>query len=179
VPIIRSLSADDAEAWLGLRLEMVAAEPRAFAASVEDELLSVDDVRARLGATDPACFVIGAVVDGALVGAAGLYRGHRIKMRHLGTIWGMYVSSAHRGAGLGGALLDAVISRATAVPELTELRLSVATTQPAAEALYRTRGFVQWAEDPTAFRVADEFVRERLFRLPLGAAPDLRAPAPS
>lgn len=55
---------------------------------------------------------------------------------------GMSVGAAHRGRGLGGALLDALLASAAADPAVAKVALEVWPHNAAALALYASRGFV-------------------------------------
>ena len=61
---------------------------------------------------------------------------------HTGEMKRLYVRSAHRGAGLGGILVDAVILAARRAG-YRELRLDTLASMKSARALYVSRGFVQ------------------------------------
>src|ERR1700757_1362545 len=99
---IRYLTADDAGAWLRLRLEALQGDPEAFSASFEEyQALSLEEVRKRLGFEAQDAFVVGAFEDGRLQGCAGFYRDKGLKTRHKGRIWGVYVTPESRGAGVG------------------------------------------------------------------------------
>lgn len=74
---------------------------------------------------------------GEAVGCAAL----RVLDRATGELKRMYVRPEARGRGVGGALLDAVESRARALG-LATLKLETGTAQPEALSLYRARGFV-------------------------------------
>jgi ribosomal protein S18 acetylase RimI-like enzyme len=72
----------------------------------------------------------------------------------------MYVDSEHRGRGVGRALLEALIERARALPDLRQIQLSVTASQAAARRLYESLGFVPYGREPASLRVGDEFIDE-------------------
>jgi len=72
----------------------------------------------------------------------------------------MYVAPAHRGQGLGRALLDALLERARAIPDLTQVLLGVSASQTAAKQLYTSLGFECFGREPDALRVGRELFDE-------------------
>jgi GNAT superfamily N-acetyltransferase len=105
----RQLSGVDAKSFQALRLEALERHPAAFAAAPEEEAgRSLDEIGRRLDEGT----VFGAFVDSRLVGSAGFVRPDRIKKRHKGVLWGLYVQAAVRGRGLGRALVERVIVHA-------------------------------------------------------------------
>jgi len=158
---IRVLTADDADAYWHCRLEALEREPEAFGSSPEDHRkLSPDEIRRRL-ADDPANnFVIGAFVDGELVGTAGFVREQGIKRRHKGRIWGVYVKVAMRGRGIGRSMLKLLLERAAGIDGVEQIVLSVVARQDAAVTLYRSLGFETWGREAEALKIGDKYVDE-------------------
>ena len=165
---IRFLSGDDAGEYWRLRLEALEGDPEAFSASAEDHRsLSLDEVRKRLGSESQEQFVVGAVEDGRLIGTAGFYREKGLKTRHKGRIWGVYVTPAGRGAGIGKRMLHKVLERVAEMEGLDQVLLSVAATQSAAFCLYRSLGFELFGREPRALRIGNRFVDEQYLALRL------------
>lgn len=168
---IRVLTAEDAGEWWRLRLEALESDPEAFSAAAEDHrLLSLDEVRNRLGIGHDDQFVVGAWVDGRLVGMAGFFRERGPRVRHKGRVWGVYVTMEQRGRGVGKQMMQAVIERASAIKEIEQVLLSVAATQEAAVHLYRTLGFVPFGREPRALNVGGRFIDEAYLILTLKKA---------
>jgi Acetyltransferase (GNAT) family len=91
---VRILTAADAIAFWTLRLAALEMEPAAFSASPEDhKALSVAETAARLIPDPAGHFLVGAFLDGELVGTAGFFRERGPKVRHKGHIWGVFVSN--------------------------------------------------------------------------------------
>jgi putative acetyltransferase len=81
-----------------------------------------------------------AEFDNIVVGHAGLHLYTR-RRAHVGSL-GMSVSEEHRGRGVGGALMDAIIDLADNWYNLLRLELEVYTDNAPAIRLYERNGFV-------------------------------------
>ena len=169
---IRVLTPDDADEWWRLRLESLAGDPEAFSASVEDhQSLKQDDVRKRLDSDQAGFFVVGAFEDDRLQGMAGFHRERGLKTQHKGRVWGVYVTPAARGKGVGRKLMKTVLERGTAIEGVEHILISVATTQMAAIKLYRSLGFEFFGREPHALKIGDRFIDEEHMVLPVGKQP--------
>lgn len=167
---IRFLTTDDASEWLRLRLEALKHDPEAFSASLEEyESLSVEEVKRRLWSSTDA-FVVGATEGGRLIGMAGFYREQGSKSRHKGRVWGVYVSPAVRGKGIGRGMMRKLMERGTRVNGVEQLLISVTSTQTAAIKLYRSLGFEPFGREPRALKVGGEFIDEEYMALRLEKA---------
>src|ERR1700680_4258138 len=104
-----------------------------FAESPEElKRTTVEEYASRLRSGGAENFVFGAFDGSQLVGMTGFYRDALLKRRHIGHIWGVFVSPSARGKVLGRALLVEVIESAKAIPGVRCIRLMVAVTQEAA-----------------------------------------------
>jgi ribosomal protein S18 acetylase RimI-like enzyme len=56
-------------------------------------------------------------------------------------VFGMYVTSEHRGRGIGRLLLTSLLDRLSTFPHITTIRLGVTETQEPARRLYESMGF--------------------------------------
>lgn len=154
--IIR-LSPCDAHPYRALMLEAYALHPEAFTSSpAEREALPLAWWEQRLR-TDSASseVVVGAFVQGVLVGAAGLARETREKARHKATLFGMYVQAAQRHLGLGHLLVQAALEQARSQSGLRQVVLTVTQGNASALALYARCGFQTFGVEPDAVAVGD------------------------
>ena len=164
---IRFLNTEDAGEWLRLRLEALKHDPEAFSASLEEyESLSVEEVKRRLWSSADA-FVVGATENGRLIGMAGFYREEGSKSRHKGRVWGVYVSPAARGKGIGRGMMRKLLERGGKVNGVEQILISVTSTQTAAIKLYRSLGFEPFGREPRALKVGGEFIDEEYMAMKL------------
>jgi RimJ/RimL family protein N-acetyltransferase len=159
---VRILSEADAAVFRRLRRERLERDPHAFAESIsEHDAISVDTIASRLRHASGENFVVGAFhPDGCLIGMAGFSRSPRLKSRHKGVVWGVYVRPEARGRGAGRALLSALIERARQAPGLEQIALTVSTTQTAARRIYESLGFEIFGRERHALKVDGDYVDE-------------------
>lgn len=154
---IRRLGPADALAYRELRLRGLKDHADAFTSSWEEESASpLAATEARLSPSGDGR-MWGAFLDGALVGAVGLRREDRMKIRHKATVFGMYVTQEHQGRGVGAALLAHLIGEAQADPGLEQLDLTVTQANDRARTLYEQAGFRSFGIEPRAIRVGDTY----------------------
>ncbi len=150
-PTVRRLVERDAAEYLALRREALEREPYAFGSSPgHDRFQSVELVQQMLA--DPGQAVIGAFAPN-LIGAVGVRRLDRPKLRHKAELWGMYVREEYRRAGFGRRLVEEAIRFAREQDGVRQLHLAVTDSALAAAALYEKLGFVVWGLEPAGLRV--------------------------
>jgi ribosomal protein S18 acetylase RimI-like enzyme len=154
---IRRVGPDDAAQFQAIRREGFTRFPREFRYAPEDEDgVAPAEVERRLAEQ----FVAGAFVDGALAGIAGFSRFAGRKLCHKGLLWGMYVRAEAQGAGVGSALVEAVLRHARGEVQLVQL--TVMDHNPRARRLYERHGFLEYGREPAAVRVGGEYLDEIL-----------------
>ncbi len=154
--MIRSLDADDAQAYRALMLEAYDTYPQAFTSSVaERAAMPLSWWEKRLDS--PLDRLLGAFEGDQLAGIVGLAFEPREKARHKVTLFGMYVTQAYQQRGLGRQLVEAALAEARRHPRLKLIQLTVTAGNEAALALYQRCGFIQYGLEPLAVRVGDEY----------------------
>jgi len=157
---IKLLTNEDWSAFKSLRLESLRLHPEAFSSSLKDESLMADETfQASLTKND----IFGAFINGQLIGCVGFFVFSPQKMRHKGAIFAMYIQPSYRKKGIAEMLLKAVIAHAS--QHVTQLHLTVVTTNQVALNLYQKNGFKIYGTEPNALKIDDQFYAEHLMVL--------------
>ena len=166
---IRMLTEEDAAIYQSLRLQGLLDNPEAFGSTykeTKDRPLSWFAERIQPQSDPIHSFVLGAFnIEGTLIGNIGFLQKSQLKVRHQAMIWGMYVLPEMRGQGIAKALLQSTIERASSLPEIEQLHLSVVTTNNAARHLYRSLGFEVYGLEKHALKQNGIYFDEELMVL--------------
>jgi len=111
--------------------------------------------------------ILGAWEGEKLVGLAGVNRDLRPTVRHKSTLWGMYVSPAHRKQGIGYELLSKIIEVLKEESDLRMIRAVVTITSADALALLNKMGFKVYGQEPEAKQWEGKFYDQVFLWLPL------------
>lgn len=142
--IITTIPVDDWQKYRDLRLEALKDSPTAFASSYQDELPTPDEKwkeRLQNALDEKTDFMLFAKSGEKLVGMAGAFRNQKIKVRHIATIYGVYVNPQFRSQGLGTKLLESLISKLKKHPQIVKIKISAVTKNSGALKLYQKLGF--------------------------------------
>ncbi|MBQ7605479.1 MAG: GNAT family N-acetyltransferase [Firmicutes bacterium] len=105
-----------------------------------------------------------AIVDGEIVGSAGIEAiGTKYKVRHRADL-GIGISKDYWGLGLGKALMNACIECAKEAG-YTQLELNVVAENERAIALYKTFGFKEFGRNPRGFNSRESGYQELVYML--------------
>ncbi len=162
---IRLMQPTDAQAYRDLRLEALRSHPEAFGSSYEEEApLALKTIEARIPSSGPNA-IFGAFADTALVGMAGFAVYDRLKARHKGVMWGVFVKPEWRKRQVGKALVQRVIDHAAG--HVIMLEAAVGLANEGARRTYHSLGFRPYGIERKAIRVGDTFHDEELLYLDL------------
>ena len=144
---IRRLETPDASLYMDIRLEALQRNPEAFGSTFAWESAQpLSWFEASIG----RAAIFGAFLDGRLVGMAGFAPQESAKRAHKALLWGMYVRTSARSAGVGKRLVAAVLDHARGRVEMVQL--TVVSENEAARRLYHAMGFVEYGYEKRALK---------------------------
>lgn len=133
---IRALEPDDAA-----HLSAIFAQPRAIWGTLQTPFASQESRRKWMEAGQEGDTRLAALIDGAVIGIAGLHREANPRRAHAAAV-GMAVHDDFAGRGAGRALLTALIDKTENWLNIRRIELSVWSDNQPAIALYESMGFV-------------------------------------
>ncbi len=107
-------------------------------------------------------FTLGAYVKDVLAGVASFVRDgeDREKLRHKGLLSTMYVSKGFRGHGIAGKLLEDIIKRVRAIPDIEQINLIVLSDNVKAKQLYEKFGFIKYGTELNSIKWEGKYFAE-------------------
>ena len=148
----RTLTIEDYPAYDALRGMALDAVPEAFGSTNKEEIPHRKN-RFESNVTHKESFIMGAFDEGELVGMVGFLKLEKIKLRHRGIIWGMFVQPKVQGRGIGSELMRNTLEKAAQIQHLQKINLDVNAENPAAIRLYEKMGFISFGLDKNALFV--------------------------
>ena len=112
-------------------------------------------------------FTLGAFESNQLIGVASFKRegANRLKLRHKGLLFKIYVDSAHRQRGIASDLIQAVIHRVRQIEDIEQINLTVIPTNKHAKKLYEKFGFETYAQEKKAVKWKGKYFDEDQMKL--------------
>ena len=161
---VRRLAPSEGVAYREIRLEALRLNPEAFGSTFEAESVRPFE---HFSERVASCPVFAAFRGAEIVGMAGFLGREGQKDAHKGYLWGMYVRSDARNAGVGRKLAEAVIEYARQHVEI--LQLDVVSENEAARRLYESLGFVEYGIERNALKQGGRYYDEVLMAKDLTA----------
>ncbi len=143
-----------------LRLEALRLEGAAFASQYEDELAFADEIwRTRLDTaySQEYNMTVYAELAGELIGMVGAQWQSREKLRHLASVYSMYVSPGWRRQGIARQLMRRLLDDLSALPQIEKVSLTVNAEILPAIRLYESLGFAQAGRARRELKVAGRY----------------------
>jgi ribosomal protein S18 acetylase RimI-like enzyme len=154
---IRRLAPSEGAAYREIRLAALRLNPEAFGSTFAAESVRpLEHFSERVA----QCPVFAAFRGAQIVGIAGFLGHEGANEAHKGYLWGMYVRSDERNAGVGRKLAEAVIAYAREHVEI--LQLEVVSENKAARRLYASLGFVEYGIERKALKQGGRYSDEVL-----------------
>nr|WP_255448218.1 GNAT family N-acetyltransferase [Bordetella sp. 15P40C-2] len=171
-PQFRLLTREDITPMRRLREVMLTNSPECFHASVADEAALSDAQWASRIGPDEDAFIVGAFLDGELMGTVGAFRNHARKTAHKVTFWGVYMDPDLRGSGAAETMLTMAIEQTRKLDGIQRITLTLTGSNTRALRLYERLGFQVYGEEPDALLINGTLYAEKLMSLDLGVALD-------
>lgn len=134
-PVIRRAEPEDFDAFY-----RTFQHPESYGGTLQPPFPSREVWRKRLAEFKDTDLMLVAVIDGEVVGNAGMHANTSARRSHAMSV-GLTVRPEHKGKGVGSALMQAICDAADKWMNVTRLELTVYTDNDRAIALYRRFGF--------------------------------------
>jgi RimJ/RimL family protein N-acetyltransferase len=157
----RELTIDDFDAYNELR-EMSLNVGTEIFVSTNDEERSSRKAKFTSRIQDEFSFVMGAFEGNILIGVVTFGREDRIKIKHKGGIYGMFINPDFQGKGVGSALMKLTLEKAFKMEGLRQINLGVMSSNLNAIRLYEKMGFKPYGVEEKAVFVNETFLDESL-----------------
>jgi RimJ/RimL family protein N-acetyltransferase len=159
--IYRALTIEDFDAYNELR-EMALNVGTEIFVSTNDEERSSRKAKFTSRMQDDFSFVMGAFEGNILIGVVTFIREDRIKIKHKGGIYGMFINPDFQGKGIGSKLMKLTLEKAFKMEGLRQINLGVMSSNLNAIRLYEKMGFKPYGVEEKAVFVNETFLDESL-----------------
>lgn len=114
-------------------------------------------------------FTLGAFHEQKLVGVASFKRdgAERMKLRHKGILFKIYVDAEYRQLGIAKRLIQEILARVRDIDDLEQVNLTVIPTNQHAKKLYEQFGFRTFASEEKAIKWDGKYFNEDQMKLML------------
>lgn len=161
---IRELMSVDTVAYQALIIGGLSEHVESFRISAQD----AGEPIVPFSSSRPDAFTLGAwLADGQLVGVVSFEREARIKCRHKGLLYRMYVRADASGRGVGRRLIQETIKRAREIEGLEQINLTVIASNSRAKYLYYSEGFKSFALEERGLKIGETYYVEEQMALRL------------
>ena len=162
IMMIRELTSPDAAAYQSLMRRGLVEHAESFRISIQD----AGEPMVPFASSRPDAFTLGAwLADGQLVGVASFERETRVKFRHKGLLYRMYVRADAAGTGIGRKLIQETVRRARQIEGLEQINLTVVASNSRAKRLYSSEGFKSFALEKNGLKTGDSYSDEEQMAL--------------
>lgn len=162
--IIKDVTSNYLDIYKKLILKGLKEDEDCFRIAPEDEQYEVFPTKDKADS-----FTIGAFQSDELIGVASFKRDgeNRVKLRHKGILFKIYVNSKHRRKGIAKQLIMEVINRVKLIPNIEQINLTVIPTNQHAKKLYEKFGFETFASEEKAVKWQGKYFDEDQMKLML------------
>ena len=161
---IREIESRQLDSYKKLILKGLVEDEDCFRIAPKDELLETFPTSGKADS-----FTIGAYDNNELIGAASFKREgeNRIKLKHKGVLFKIYVDAKYRQRGIASKLIREVIDRVKLIEDIEQIILTVIPTNTYAKELYHKFGFRTFASEEKAVKWKGKYFSEDQMKLML------------